>query len=96
MQQLPIPVPQNYGQTDGASLGLTTCKLLYLQMLTLAITSLSCYLISHLKYLPLQRTIRICSAAVTVENLERLMSKSVLNYRAQAPAQIDQFSSTLI
>jgi hypothetical protein len=38
-------------------------------------------------------TTQICSAAVTAENLERLMSKSVFNYRAQAQAQIHRFSA---
>lgn len=40
-----IPVPQNWGSSSGRQwdLPLTTCKLLYLQMLTVVITSLNRY-----------------------------------------------------
>ncbi|EXA42478.1 hypothetical protein FOQG_02659 [Fusarium oxysporum f. sp. raphani 54005] len=75
MQQLPIPVPQNYGQTDvNVSDNLTQLLLnLTPKIPTVTTNDLDLFSSSYSR------------------NLERLMSKSVPNYRAQA--QIDRFST---
>ncbi|KAJ0153492.1 Uncharacterized protein HZ326_4074 [Fusarium oxysporum f. sp. albedinis] len=75
MQQLPIPVPQNYGQTDVNISDNLTQLLLNLtpKIPTVTTNDLDLFSSSYSR------------------NLERLMSKSVPNYRAQA--QIDRFST---